>query len=116
MTLIEVMITVLLISIGLLGVAQISVTTIESNTYSQQITMAATLAQDKVEELHRVAYANAVATTGTEAYGTIANYAAYKRVTTITPDAPAVNMLTATVTVFWNADARSVSVNTIFAE
>ena len=55
-TLIEVMIAMLVLSIGILGVATMQVTAIKGNSFSIGLTEAATFAQNKVEELAVLAY------------------------------------------------------------
>lgn len=115
-TLVEVLIAMVVLAIGLLGVAQISIVVINSNAVGKRLTTATTLAQDKAEDILQRGYANANGIAGTEDYGTIPEYSGYKRVTTITPNTPATGMLTATVDVYWNGDERQVTVNTILAE
>jgi type IV pilus modification protein PilV len=115
-TLTEVLIAVVVLSVGLLGAAQISLGVISSNGFSKRLTVATTLAQDRLEEIQRRGYANANGLAGTETYGAIADYSAYKRVTTITANTPTAGMLTATVTVWWSSDAKSVTLQTILGE
>jgi prepilin-type N-terminal cleavage/methylation domain-containing protein len=50
-SLIEVMISIMVLSFGLLGVAAMQVTSIKVNTIANQITSASTILQDKVETL-----------------------------------------------------------------
>jgi type IV pilus modification protein PilV len=115
-TLTEVLIAMVVLAIGLLGLARLNIAVIRGNVSGKQLTVATTLAQDRIEEIQRRGYTNANTAAGTQAYGTIADYPAYKRVTTINANTPATNMITATVTVFWNADAHSVTLNTILGQ
>lgn len=55
-TLIEVMIAMLVLSIGILGVAIMQVTAIKGNSFSIGLTEAATFAENKMEELAVLAY------------------------------------------------------------
>ena len=50
-SLIEVLITIVVISIGLLGVANMQVVAVQSTNYANQLTRAMTITQDKIEEL-----------------------------------------------------------------
>jgi type IV pilus assembly protein PilV len=115
-TLIEVLIATLVLAIGLLSLATLAGTVIRGNSFSNKMTTATTLAQDKMEEIKRLGYDNAGTAAGTENYGSIAGYSAYKRVTTVATGSPATGMKTVTVTVSWDADAHSVALKTILAE
>jgi type IV pilus assembly protein PilV len=50
-TLIEVMISMVILAIGILGLAPLMVLSIYSNTYSQDLTRATAVAQDRIEQL-----------------------------------------------------------------
>jgi prepilin-type N-terminal cleavage/methylation domain-containing protein len=51
LSLIEVLMTIVILSVGLLGVANMQVVAIKVNDNSNQLTQATTITQDKVEEL-----------------------------------------------------------------
>ena len=55
-TLIEVMIAMLILSLGILGVLKMQVTAVKGNSFSIGLTEAATFAQNKVEELAALVY------------------------------------------------------------
>ena len=110
-TLIEIMIAVTLLSIGLLGMAGLTVGIMRGNSLSSEVTAATALTQDKMEDIKRMGYTNAVDLT--EDYNSLTGYAAYKRVTEVDIDTPGVGMKTVTVTVYWDADTASVAVETI---
>ena len=129
-TLVEIMVAILILTVGLLGMASLTVAIIKGNKLSADLTTATVLAQDKMEDLRRLGYSGIPATddTNTEAYGTIADtsgtilpeYAAYKRVTVTTVDSPAVGMKTITVTAYWKDPDQTdhlpgVELKTIFA-
>ncbi len=57
-TLIEILIAMVIFSIGLLAVAKMQISSIQGNSYSQEVTDATILAKDKVEELMAVNYNN----------------------------------------------------------
>lgn len=115
-TLTEILIAIVILSIGLLGLAQISVGVITSNLSSTKMTSASTLAQDKIEEIKNLGYDNANTAAGTEDYGSIQDHEAYKRVTAVSAGTPEAGMMTVTVTVFWNGDNNSVVTSTILSD
>ena len=117
-TLLEVLIAILILSVGLLGMASLTVAIIHGNKFSNDMTTATTLAQDKMEDIRRLGYSGtpATTTTDTENYNSITDYAAYKRVTVTTVDSPAVGMKVITVTAYWDSDDHSVELKTILAQ
>ena len=64
-TLLEVMIAVLIMSIGLLGLTGLQIVATKTNSFSNQMTVGITLGQDKLEELRNLAYDDAQLTAGT---------------------------------------------------
>jgi|APSaa5957512622_1039677.scaffolds.fasta_scaffold83101_1 type IV pilus assembly protein PilV len=108
-TLIEVLITIVILSVGLLGMAALNVGIINGNAFSKNLSTATTCAQDKMDDLRRLGYANTSATnaTVTEDYNSITDYAAYKREIVTTVDSPAPMMKTITVKVYWKDTAQS---------
>lgn len=114
-TLIEVLVAMVILSVGLLGTAALITGIINSNKLSNKISTATVLAQDKMEDIKRLEYSGMPAsdTTTTEPYHSITNYSLYKRVTLIDVDNPAAGMKTITVTVYWDSDAHSVELKTI---
>ena len=117
-TLLEVLIAILILSVGLLGMASLTVAIIHGNKFSNDMTTATTLAQDKMEDIRRLGYSGTPATTTTETenYNSITDYDAYKRVTVTTVDSPAVGMKVITVTAYWDSDDHSVELKTILAQ
>jgi type IV pilus assembly protein PilV len=59
-TLIEVLITLVIMAVSLLALATLMATTTKSNSYGSHITEAATFAQDKLEELRAIPWNNVV--------------------------------------------------------
>ena len=110
-TLIEILIAVTLLTIGLLGMAGLTVGIMRGNSLSSEVTAATALTQDRMEDIKRLGYINTAGSS--EAYNSILGYAAYRRVTTVDIDTPGVGMKTVTVTVYWNSDAASIAVETI---
>ena len=115
-TLMEVLAAMVILSVGLLGMAALVTGIISSNKLSNRISAATVLAQDKMEEIRRVGYDDAENESGTENYGDISNYLLYKRITGVVAGNPATGMKKITVTVYWESDDHSVVLNTILAK
>ena len=114
-TLIEVLVAMVILSVGLLGTAALITGIINSNKLSNRISTATVLAQDKIEEIRGVGYAGAGAEAGTEPYGGV-NFPLYKRITGVVAGDPAAGMKKITVTVYWDSDAHSVELKTILTK
>ena len=110
-TLIEVMVAITLLSIGLLGMAGLTVGITRGNRLSSEVTTATALAQAKMEDIKRVGYSGA--TEITEDYNSIAGYPLFKRDTVVDVDTPDLGMKTVAITVSWDSDASSIAVETI---
>jgi len=115
-TLPDVLIGMVILVVVSLGLMSLTVSLIRGNVFSRQLTAATVLAQDQLEQVKRLGYRDANTAAGTEAYGSMTAYPFYKRVTVVTNDTPAPAIKTVKVTVFWNADARKVDVQTLVAE
>jgi len=117
-TLLEILVAMTLLTTALLGMAGLTAALTQGNTFSNRLTVASTLAQDRLEDLTNLGYGNtAVAdTTVTEDYNSIPNFPWYKRITTTDVDNPAAGMKTVTVAVLWAADAHSVAPQTILTQ
>ncbi len=113
-TLMEVLVAMLILSVGLLGMAALTTGIINSNKLSNRISAATVLAQDKMEEIQSTEYASVA--DDTEDYNSISDYPLYKRITDVTDDDPAAGMKKITVTVYWDSDNHSVVLKTILAE
>ncbi|MBU2487831.1 MAG: prepilin-type N-terminal cleavage/methylation domain-containing protein [Proteobacteria bacterium] len=112
-TLLEVLIAITILTVGLLGIAALTVGIIHANRQSTDLTSATTLAQSKLEDISRQYKNDETPVSATEDYGTIAFFPVCKRVTTIALIPPTTNMNRVTVEVFWHGDARSVKLETI---
>jgi type IV pilus assembly protein PilV len=114
-TLIELLISTVIITVASLGIANLTVGIMHGNSFSQRLTTATTLAQDRLEQIKRIGYQNAGTVVGTENYGDIANYSGYKRVTTVV-DTPPLNMRIVIVKVYWNTAKEPVTLSIILTE
>jgi Tfp pilus assembly protein PilV len=114
----EVLAAMVILSVGLLGIAALIIGIINSNKLSNRISAATVLAQDKMEEVRQVGYSGMPTsdTTTIEDYNTITNYSLYKRVTFIEVANPDAGMKRITVTVYWESDDHSAVLNTILAK
>ncbi len=117
-TLVEILVAMTLLTTALLGMAGMTAALMQGTTFSNRLTVASTLAQDKMEDLTKLGYANTATadTTVTEDYNSIPNFPFFKRVTTTDVDSPAAGMKTVTVAVLWAADAHSVAPQTILTQ
>lgn len=113
-TLLELLIAITILSIGLLGMASLTVAIIKGNQLSNNLTTATTLAQDKMEDIRRQGYTGAA--DEMEDYGNISGYPSYKRVTTVLDDIPYSGMKTVSVAVYWDSDDHSVELKTIITQ
>ncbi len=116
-TLMEVLVAMVILTVGLLGTAALITGIINSNKLGNRISTATTCAQDMMEDIKGLGYSGmpTANTTSTEPYNSITNYSLYKRVTFTDVGNPAAGMKTVTVTVFWDSDAHWVELKTILA-
>lgn len=70
-SLIEVLVGMVLLAIGLLAIAGMQVTSVRGNFFSSNMTQASILAQDRLETLRNLAYADAALSAGTHNDGVI---------------------------------------------
>lgn len=117
-TLLEVLVAIVILSIGLLGTAGLTTGVIRGNHYSKNITSATAAAQTKLEAIKSGGYTNATSTnfpSDTVSMGGTS----FTRTIVITSGSPAANMKTVSVTMTWseaNNASRSVNLQTILAE
>jgi prepilin-type N-terminal cleavage/methylation domain-containing protein len=115
-TLVEILIAMVIITIVSLGSVTLTVGIMRGNSFSKRLATATTLVQDRLEDVKRLGYTNVGTAAVTQNYGSITNFTGYKRVVTVTNDTPAAKMKTVNVTVFWDADNRSIQASTILSE
>jgi len=89
---------------------------INANRFNHDMTTATTLAQDKMEDIQRVGYANAA----NETMATMSSpFSDYKREVTVTADSPATDMKTVSVKIYWGGASKEdpkVELETILAK
>jgi type IV pilus modification protein PilV len=117
-TLLEVLVAIVILTIGLLGTAGLTTGVIRGNHYSKNITSATAAAQTQLESIKSSGYANAT-TANFPSDAVSMGGMTLTRTTTVTDSSPAANMKTVSVTVSWtesNNTSRSVNLQTILAE
>jgi type IV pilus assembly protein PilV len=117
-TLLEVLVAIVILTIGLIGTAGLTTGVIRGNHFSKNVTSATAAAQTQLESVKSGGYAYALAANFPND-SVIMGGTTFARQTTITPSSPATNMKTISVTVTWtesNNTARSLNLQTILAE
>lgn len=111
-TLLEVLIAMFILAFGLLAIAQMQVTAIRGNAFSNRTTTALTLAQDKIEELSGLSFDNHQLAAGDHPAGADPNpdLSPYTRRWNIVNG---LNTKTVTVTVTW--PGHKVELNTVIS-
>ena len=116
-TLLEVMITVVILAVGLLGLAGLQIVAIKGNSFGQQMSVASTLAQNKLEQLRRISYDSLSdgSSDDNDHYTDAANGVTYDRQWAAVTDVSHPDWLTLNVTVTWAGptEGRSITVATI---
>lgn len=111
----EAVIAMALFLVAVLALAGVAVTASKGAAASKHLTTAATLAQDKLEQVRSAGYDAAAPLEITEAYGTMPDFPLYQRVFRMETGRPVQGLQTATVTVWWGDDRHSVTVATVLA-
>jgi type IV pilus assembly protein PilV len=118
-TLLEVLIAISILTVGLLGVAQMQIMGIRGNSFSGNTTAALTLAEEKMEDLLGKSYTDAELTNGNnpDANNPIDETGQaggiYSRMWTVTDDTPIIGTKTVTVSVSWDNLSHQVSLSCI---
>jgi len=115
-TLLEVLIAIVILTVGLLGMASLTVGIINGNKFSNDLSKATVLAQDKMEDIRRVGYTGVSDETKAE-LPTPDNE--YKREVIVTPHSPGTNMKSISVKIHWGGASKEehdVQIETILAQ
>ena len=111
-TLIEVMAGLIILAIGLLGIATMQITSIKGGYFSSNVTQATIFAQDKLEYLKSLSYNDSNLNSGQHNEGTISG-TIFSRVVNVVDDVGN-SIKTITVTVQWtDRGNHSISFSTI---
>jgi prepilin-type N-terminal cleavage/methylation domain-containing protein len=112
-TLIETLISLIIFSVGLMGLSGMTTVIIHGNMLSQKITMATILAHDKIEDLHHMPYdklQSQIEHIITE------NQSPYTRETIVLDNMPKPGMKTVSIAVYWtqsHSARRQIALQTI---
>ncbi len=113
LSLVEVLLATVILSVGLLGTAALLAGTLRANNASKNISVSTMLAQDRIESLRTLGYSEIGEsdTTTTEDYGSIGGFPHHRRVTSILVDSPTSGMKTTMVEVFWSPEHQPIVLN-----
>ena len=114
-SLIEVLISLVILAIGLLAIAGMQVTSIRGNSFSNNLTQATILAQDRLEQMKNLPYASLSSGQDTVTVSGFTFTRQYNVDSAVLGGSSTMTMIT--VTVSWtDTSTHSVSLNTIRAE
>jgi type IV pilus assembly protein PilV len=119
-TLLEIMITLVILSISLMALAGLQVSAIKGNDFSKRMTTGLAIAQTKLEQIKRTPYANINSeplTQVTVSSGSNRNLNFHAQVT-VNNNIPLQNTKTVNVTVTWkhNSKSYSIPISTIISQ
>lgn len=117
-TLLEVLIAMVILSVGLLALARFQLTVIKGNTDSREITTAVVLAETKIEELMSGGFAALAAGEDTDIDTTGTAGGIFTRAWAVADYSGSTNMKQITVTVTWTDQegiSHNVALNTVLA-
>ena len=113
---IDLMLALVVLTIGVLSLADLQIISSSGNKSSQGLTTAASLGEAKLEAIKNTPYANIVAESATPVTG--ADGTTYTRVVTVTNNSPMPNTKIVTVTLTWTDGSRTTTIpmSTIIAQ
>ncbi|MCJ7547771.1 MAG: type IV pilus modification protein PilV [Deltaproteobacteria bacterium] len=100
-TLLEVMIALVILAVGLLGLAALQLVAVKSNAFSSEMTYATMLAQQHAEVLKSLPFADADLTSGSHTAMGSSKGVQYTVTWNVTDNVPATDMKSVNVTVLW---------------
>jgi type IV pilus assembly protein PilV len=106
-TLIEVMIALVVMSIGLTALAAVQISAIQGNAFSKRMTTAVSIADEKMEQIKSNLYTEIVSESSSQITQSNLNFT---RQVTVTNNSPLTNTKTINVTVSWSEGSKSHSV------
>jgi type IV pilus assembly protein PilV len=114
-TLIEIMIALVVLSVGLVALVGLQISAIKGNAFSKRMTTAVTIANARLEEIKNTAYANIQSESSTQVSASNMNFT---REVTVNNDSPVLNTKTVNVTVTWKDGSKShtVPISTIISQ
>jgi type IV pilus assembly protein PilV len=106
-TLIEIMIALLVMSIGLTALAAVQISAIRGNAFSKRMTTAVSIADEKIEQIKSIPYANIVSESSIQVTQSNMNFTMQ---VTVTDNSPLPNSKKVEVVVTWSEGSKSHSV------
>jgi len=106
---IDVMMALVILTIGVLALADLQTVALKRGISSQRLISAITIAEQKMETIKKTTYANIVAEPSTQV---TASGLTFTRQVTVANDSPLVNSKTVTVTVTWSDGSQNHTVPT----
>jgi type IV pilus assembly protein PilV len=106
-TLIEIMIALLVMSIGLTALAAVQISAIRGNAFSKRMTTAVSIADEKIEQIKSIPYANILSESSIQITQSNMNFT---RQVTVTNNSPLPNSRKVEVVVTWSEGSKSHSV------
>jgi type IV pilus assembly protein PilV len=106
-TLIEVMIALVVMSIGLTALAAVQISAIQGNAFSKRMTTAVSIVDEKMEQIKSNLYTEIVSESSSQITQSNLNFT---RQVTVTNNSPLTNTKTINVTVSWSEGSKSHSV------
>jgi len=113
-TLLEVLIAISILTVGLLGVAQMQIMGIQGNYFSGNTTTALTLAEEKMEDLLGTSYINVISGNDANPIDETGQAGGiYTRTWIVANNTPIIDTKTVTVNVSWDNASHQVSLSCI---
>jgi type IV pilus assembly protein PilV len=106
-TLVEIMIALVVLSIGLIALAGLQVSAIRGNVFSKRMTTAVSVATERIEQIKNTPYENIQSESSTQVTASNMNFT---RQVTVTNNSPLVNTKTVNVAVTWKDGSKSFTV------
>jgi type IV pilus assembly protein PilV len=106
-TLIEIMIALVVMSIGLTALAAVQISAIRGNAFSKRMTTAVSIADEKIEQIKSIQYANIISESSIQITQSNMNFT---RQVTVTDNSPLPNSRKVEVVVTWSEGSKSHSV------
>jgi len=101
-TLVEVLVAIVVFALGVLALNKVQMSTINSNTYSNQMSLATSLAHDQMDTLMSLAYTHADLNAGNHSTTAAMPLVTYTIAWTVVDNTPLTGTKTITITVQWN--------------
>jgi type IV pilus assembly protein PilV len=106
-TLVEIMIALVVLSVGLVALAGLQISAIRGNAFSKRMTTAVSVANTRIEQIKNMPYANIQPESSTQITESNINFT---RQVTVTNNSPLPNTKTVNVTVTWKEGSKSFTV------